>query len=112
MKLDEQLGKQVQSDMGKLRAILRAFDGLPRRLDDHEERHVAAFSDMLSRMVSGDLVRLTEKQRGYLNGVYQRMLPEIQKLSANANSVAPVRSITPDVLRVLPKKPPMRITRT
>lgn len=108
MTTSEDLAKQVQSDMQRLRATIRALDSLP-RLDDHEERHLAAFTGMLDDMVSGKTVRLSENQRGYLKGVYDRTLPRVQRMKANDNGEAERVAIVPDVLRVLPKKPPVRI---
>lgn len=108
--MNNDLTKQVQSDMSKLRAVIRAFDAIPGRLDDHEEGHLRAFSGMLEEMVTGRRVRLTENQRGYLDGVYQRIAPRVASLHANDSATSMSASI-PDVLRNLPKKPPTRVTR-
>lgn len=107
---DTSQAKQVASDMGKLRATIRAFDSLPGRLDDHEEGHLRAFTGMLDDMQSGKRTKLTEKQRGYLDGVYQRIAPRVASLHVN-DSTTPVTSLVPEVLRHLPKKPPQKIAR-
>ena len=83
---------------------------MPGRLDDHEEGHLKAFMGMLDDMQSGKRTKLTEKQRGYLDGVYQRIAPRVAGLHAN-DSTAPVTSLVPEVLRHLPKKPPTRVAR-
>ena len=103
--------KVVQSDMSRLREVIRMLDSLPGRLDDHEERHLAAFTGMLDDMVSGKTVRLTENQRGYLKGVCERVAPRVRHLKVNDNGQTERVAIVPDVLRNLPKKPPTRIVR-
>ena len=108
--MKDDLTKEVQGDMGRLRTVIRMFDTLPGRLDDHEEGHLRAFTGMLEEMVSGKRTKLTEKQRGYLKGVYERIAPRVQHLPANGPTIELVAPI-PDVLRVLPKKPPTRIVR-
>jgi hypothetical protein len=104
------LEREVQSDMSRLRATIRMLDSMPGRLDDHEERHLAAFAGMLEEMVSGKRTKLTEKQRGYLKGVHDRIAPRVQHIRANDTEAEKV-AVVPDVLRVLPKKPPTRIAR-
>ena len=51
--MKDDLTKEVQGDMGRLRTVIRMFDSLPGRLDDHEEGHLRAFTGMLEEMVSG-----------------------------------------------------------
>lgn len=109
MSTGSDITKQVQGDMGRLRAVIRALDSLS-RLDDHEEGHLRAFTSMLEEMVTGKRTKLTENQRGYLKGVYERVMPRVQRVTAN-DSTQEVTHLIPDVLRHLPKKPPTRITR-
>lgn len=104
------LEREVQSDMSRLRATIRMLDSMPGRLDDHEEGHLRAFTGMLEEMVSGKRTKLTEKQRGYLKGVHDRIAPRVQHLTANDTQAEKV-ALIPDVLRVLPKKPPTRIAK-
>jgi hypothetical protein len=104
------LEREVQSDMSRLRATIRILDSMPGRLDDHEEGHLRAFTEMLEDMVSGKRTKLTEKQRGYLKGVHDRIAPRVQHLTANDTQAERI-AVIPDVLRHLPKKPPTRIAR-
>jgi hypothetical protein len=104
------LEREVQSDMSRLRATIRMLDSMPGRLDDHEEGHLRAFTGMLEEMVSGKRTKLTEKQRGYLKGVHDRIAPRVQHIRANDTEAERV-AVVPDVLRVLPKRPPTRIVR-
>jgi hypothetical protein len=108
--MKDDLTRQVQGDMNLLRSTIRVLDSMPGRLDDHEEGHLRAFTGMLEEMVSGKRTKLTEKQRGYLKGVHDRIAPRVQHLTANDREGERI-AVVPDVLRVLPKKPPTRIAR-
>lgn len=98
----------AQSEMGKLKAVIRLLDALPGRHSDYEARQLAAFQRMHDEVASGQLSRLSEKQRAYLDGVWDRLSKSAQTMAQNTNSEQGKRVLTPAVLRNLPKKPPGR----
>lgn len=79
-----------------------------RDLDENEEKWRDAFQSMLDRWRI-----LTDKQRSYLKGVYERVIGEPQYENAFSAGKVPLgtsmRTPVPEVLlRPLPKKPPPR----
>lgn len=62
--MKDNLIKEVQSDMGRLRTVIRMFDSLPGRLDDHEEGHLRAFTWRSSQTSEAVLLMPTVLARG------------------------------------------------
>ena len=78
-------------------------------LDDNEEKHRAAFTDMLDRWRP-----LSAKQREYVRGVRSRILDEPEYENAWSAGKVPhgktLATPVPEVLlRPLPKRPPGRV---
>lgn len=99
---------QVQADMKKLRELVAELDRLDTEADENLAKHQKAFKDMLLRMETGRLLKLTDVQRGYLKDVHERLVgePTYENLVSRGlvKEGKPVEK--PEVLKKLPLKPP------
>jgi hypothetical protein len=96
---------QIQSDMKKLRELV---DKLGAEADENLSRHRKAFKDMLFRMETGRLMKLTEAQRGYVRRVHEQLVGEpVYENLMSRGLVAKGKHVEkPDVLKKLPLRPP------
>ena len=110
--------KQLQADFARLRTLVARFDQMESaedpEFDENLEGHARAFRDMLKRLELGDQQQLSQKQRGYLASIYERVCAEPVYLNlASSGKLCRGREVeTPAVLRRenLPLKPPKRRT--
>jgi hypothetical protein len=69
----------VADDLGMLRQLVAKADEIDEMDDegryfyDFQERHRKSFRDILDRMENGKLYKLSESQRGYIRGIYERV---------------------------------------
>ena len=70
--------------------------------------------DMLDRMENGRIDFLTEKQRGYVRGVYEKVMqtPIYENLISSGKAPRGKEVPTPAILLNLPKHPPRRTVKT
>lgn len=85
--------------------MLRALLAESPDIDDEERFNAPAFRDMLS-----DGKALSEKQRSWLTGTYERIcgVPQYENLVSSGKAPRGREVPTPPVLQNLPKKPPTR----
>ena len=108
---------QVGKDMGMLRDLVGTLTEVAAKggIDGRTAAaHLSTFSDILDGMESARIQTLTERQRGFLKGVHARYCKgESYENSWSAGRVERGRDVPlPEVLRVLPKKPPTRMSPT
>lgn len=100
----------MKDDVRKLRACIEwAFD---HGADDDSEvaPWLFAFRSMLMALDDGRLVALTEKQRSWVHGVYEKVFDEPIYLNLVSAGRVPLGKPVelPEVLKKLPLKPPTR----
>jgi len=105
---------QVGKDMAMLRDLVGALGDAAAKGGFEGKtaaEHLTTFGDMLDRMENGKLLTLTERQRAFVKGVHGRYYKgEGYRNDWSAGRVEKGREVPlPEVLRVLPKKPPTRM---
>jgi hypothetical protein len=105
--------EQIQRDLRRLRALVAHFGALEEagEADENQQRHGAAFRDMLSRMESGRLRILNGRMRDYVKAIFERDCgPEYENLVSSGKVPEGKKVPTPAVLKPenLPKLPPHR----
>ena len=109
----------VKEDLRMLRALVAKADELDETGSDedeifYQEKTRNAMRDMLDRMENAKIDFLTEKQRGYVRGVYERIFqtPVYENLISSGKAPRGKEVPTPAVLLNLPKHPPIRTVKT
>jgi predicted nuclease with TOPRIM domain len=101
---------QVQKDMKKLRELCAELERLDNSNDENMQKHETTFKDMLHRMETGRLLKLTLLQRNYLNDLHERLVAEPGYENLVSSGLVPRGKEVekPDVLKKLPLRPPGR----
>jgi hypothetical protein len=102
-------------DRKMLRELVEKADLIDKGFEDdtpvfHETTR-RAMRDIFAKL--NDFPALTEKQRAYVRGVYEKVFdaPQYENLISSGKAPRGREVPTPDVLKNLPKEPPSRIRR-